>query len=70
MPETLLKFLNRCTPLGQYCFLPFFFMDLGFFFFLFFFPEQTFIVLDKELVEGKFIHGHPGVEGWLVSYLF
>ncbi|XP_023554619.1 N-acetyltransferase 9-like protein [Cucurbita pepo subsp. pepo] len=24
--------------------------------------KQTFIVLDKELVEGKFIHGHPGVE--------
>uniref|UniRef100_A0A9I9DVG4 N-acetyltransferase domain-containing protein n=1 Tax=Cucumis melo TaxID=3656 RepID=A0A9I9DVG4_CUCME len=24
--------------------------------------KQTFIVLDKELVEGKFIHGNPGVE--------
>ncbi len=27
------------------------------------FAEQTFIVLDKEMVVGEFIHGDPHVEG-------
>lgn len=29
------------------------------------FAEQTFIILDKEMVFGKFIHGDPHVEGEL-----
>lgn len=29
------------------------------------FAEQTFIVLDKEMVVGEFIHGDPHVEGQL-----
>lgn len=28
------------------------------------FAEQTFIVLDKDLVMGEFVHGDPHVEGW------
>ena len=32
------------------------------------FAEQTFIVLDREMVVGEFIHGDPHVEGQLINY--
>jgi len=33
------------------------------------FAEQTFIVLDKEMVVGEFIHGDPHVEGKFAAFL-
>lgn len=47
--------LITSSELGNFCFYSF---DDGFLF-----AEKTFILLDKDLVEGKFDHGDPHVEG-------
>ena len=58
---SLLRFELCCVCFGDW-FL--------FFYFIYNFVERTFIVLDKDLVVGEFVHGDPHVEGKQISNAF